>query len=233
MHAWTSFPNLTNPIANRVDFPSEAEGAQQQVAPSTSGVQSDYLLYVAQGEELQRVSKALKDTRHQQQRTELHLEERKTKLARCHQKLAYLRFQLDIKSEPVQFTELTPPQAVPAMAAAVGPPTSYAPPNAPNPLGNEDGNPKLKGGDKPEKPNPAGASAADGNPKPNKGKGKGEEKKPCDPSNPLQRKMESLPKMQKRDQRITRRPQSSTPASFSIQTKAVSTEANAAIFIPV
>eukprot|EP00971_Amphidinium_carterae_P120079 2378698-Amphidinium_carterae.1 len=35
--------------------------------------------------------------------------------------MAYLRFQLDSKQEPAQFSELPPPQAVPAMAATVGP----------------------------------------------------------------------------------------------------------------
>eukprot|EP00971_Amphidinium_carterae_P194163 3852813-Amphidinium_carterae.1 len=48
--------------------------------------------------------------------------------------MAYLRFQLDSKQEPVQFPELPPPQAVPAMAATVGPPTTYAPANTTNPF---------------------------------------------------------------------------------------------------
>eukprot|EP00971_Amphidinium_carterae_P194783 3865162-Amphidinium_carterae.1 len=131
---WTSFSNPTNPNANRVDFPSEAGGAQQQVASPRQGVQQDYLMYVAQGEELQRIQQTLEAMREQQQRTELHLDERETELARCHQELAFLRFQLDMKGEPEQFTELPPPRAVPAMAATVGPPTTYAPPNAPNPF---------------------------------------------------------------------------------------------------
>eukprot|EP00971_Amphidinium_carterae_P166415 3298041-Amphidinium_carterae.1 len=45
---WTSFPN-----ANRVDFPSVTGKAQQQVA-TTASEGADYLLYVAQEEELQR-----------------------------------------------------------------------------------------------------------------------------------------------------------------------------------
>eukprot|EP00971_Amphidinium_carterae_P000209 4479-Amphidinium_carterae.1 len=48
--------------------------------------------------------------------------------------MAFLRFQLETKAEPVQFTELPPPQAVPAMAATVDPPTTYAPFNTPNPF---------------------------------------------------------------------------------------------------
>eukprot|EP00971_Amphidinium_carterae_P111926 2216927-Amphidinium_carterae.1 len=48
--------------------------------------------------------------------------------------MAYLRFQLESRPEPVQFSELQPPQAVPAMAAAVGPPITNAPTNTPNPF---------------------------------------------------------------------------------------------------
>eukprot|EP00971_Amphidinium_carterae_P252114 5005680-Amphidinium_carterae.1 len=71
---WTSFSN-----ANRVDFPSVTGGAQQQVATEVSEEQH-YLPYVAQGEKLQRVTQALKDTRRQQQKVELQLDERKTEL---------------------------------------------------------------------------------------------------------------------------------------------------------
>eukprot|EP00971_Amphidinium_carterae_P017822 351057-Amphidinium_carterae.1 len=48
--------------------------------------------------------------------------------------MAFLRFQLETKAEPEQFTELPPPKALPAMAATVGHPITYAPPNTPNPF---------------------------------------------------------------------------------------------------
>eukprot|EP00971_Amphidinium_carterae_P059074 1168078-Amphidinium_carterae.1 len=56
----------TGQFSNRVDFPSQVEGAVQQVASSQAQeVQQDYLTYVAQGEELQRVTQTLEATREQ------------------------------------------------------------------------------------------------------------------------------------------------------------------------
>eukprot|EP00971_Amphidinium_carterae_P092143 1824601-Amphidinium_carterae.1 len=58
------------------------------------------------GEELHRVVQTLQATRKQQQRIELQLEERKTELAKCHDKLAYLRFWKRSMQKPEQSSAL-------------------------------------------------------------------------------------------------------------------------------